>query len=750
MVPPKKDAFADLFQSASRGTSNANVNSKLNNLSLSERQKLQEKSNQLYSQPESVNSSWSNIDILTPSRQPSPAGSTKPTREHSSNNVTRSSTTSNNINANGNDDDDDPFAIFQSKDNVTTTEKSNRNQLGEISLLDDEFTDVFPDAPKQTQTADVSFSSQPSASLGQPKQPSQRARAKQPPPPAPTSRSSRSTLQRKQGEQRDQIVAELMDIGFDIDQSNEAIDTVGPDVQKCVNYIMNKSAGTQDDNAVLGHIPDPLNLNEIGSDLFKKANSFINFSKRTVMKNLEHLNGPKNNNLPEWMRNQAKYKSEGVDKNQGGEDYGTDEENINQEEIERFMRQQRERQRERYNRPASPAVPLPRSDSSRSESPAPPLPRRPQVDQTPALPRRPQVPKRSTTGTAPTPNGKSLKNRSVQSLPVGVAAALAAPASEAAPSVDLLGLETGSLSKGSSAPSSIRDSSPLNQFVQTDYSTAKERATASFKSGDYTLALESYSLCLSLLPPSHELRVVILSNLATVNKLLGHLRDSLGNIDEAQKLIGPEEIASEQYTISDKTIKYWSIKLLAVRAEVLELLEKYEESLDLYLLLIQKFNCNDKKFMDGKRRVDKIVNPQNYSRPKPSKSSSPAPVKSETPTSSKKPKASKIDDDEIDPFVRDNINQRIQSWAQSKQNNLRSMLTNLNEIIPSTVAMNDKSRNLTLNDLMLPKQVKIQYMKVISSIHPDKLASQPKELQLVCTGVFIILNKAWEEFKESS
>lgn len=232
-----------------------------------------------------------------------------------------------------------------------------------------------------------------------------------------------------------------------------------------------------------------------------------------------------------------------------------------------------------------------------------------------------------------------------------------------------------------------------------------------------------------------------------VNKLLGHLRDSLTNIDEAQKLIAPEEIISAQRTISDKPIKYWSIKLLSVKAEVLELLEKYPESLELYLMLIQKFNCNDKKFMEAKRRVDKIVNPQNYSRPKSSNSSSPAPSRSATPNTPK-PKVTK--EEEIDPLFKDGINERIQKWAESKQNNLRAMLTNLNEIIPATVSMNDKSRNLTLNDLMLPKQVKIQYMKVISSIHPDKLASQPKELQLICTGVFIILNKAWEDFKESS
>lgn len=731
MAPPKKDAFADLFQSASRGSSNTNLNSKLNTLSLSERQKLQETPSQLYSQPQSVNSSWSNADILTPSRQASPAAeSVQPVAAQGSGSKKEVY--------------DDPFDIFKDQ-NSTSKEQPKKNQLTEISLLDDDFTDFFQDSRGSSKTPavaedakdDVSFSHNAAPSTSER---NDRPRAKQQSPPQKTTSQSKST------EQRDLIVAELIDIGFDINQSNEAIDTVGLDLQKCVNYIMNKNSGAQTGSASNQRL-EQINFNEIGNDLFKKANSFINFSKRTVMKNLEQLNGPKNNNLPEWMRNQAKYKSEAIEKKYGGEDYGTDEENINHAEIERFMRQQREREKERFSRSSSPNVPPKRSESSRTASPVPELPRRPPRTKvsTPVLPRRPRSTKEELPSSNEESNGRS-SNNVAQSSPSDQATPVAAPQPQAEPSVDLLGL--GSEQQETSANiSTIRDSSPLNQFTQTDFATAKEKATGSFKSGDYSLALESYSLCLSLLPPTHELRVVILSNLAMVNKLLGHLRDSLTNIDEAQKLIAPEEIISAQRTISDKPIKYWSIKLLSVKAEVLELLEKYPESLELYLMLIQKFNCNDKKFMEAKRRVDKIVNPQNYSRPKSSNSSSPAPSRSATPNTPK-PKVTK--EEEIDPLFKDGINERIQKWAESKQNNLRAMLTNLNEIIPATVSMNDKSRNLTLNDLMLPKQVKIQYMKVISSIHPDKLASQPKELQLICTGVFIILNKAWEDFKESS
>lgn len=727
-MPPKKDAFADLFESASRGASNSSLNSKLNNLSLSERQQLQDKPGTLYSQLQSANSSWWDIDVLSPSRQPSPAGlATQSDVQHSMKNL-----------------DDDPFAIFQDQGSNTKLQ-SNRVPLNEASLLDDDFTDFFQDNKTSSKPVDdVSSSSQMFASPSQPQESLQRPRAKQPTP-------SGNANQPKSTEQRDLIVAELIDIGFDIDQCNEAIDAVGLDLQKCVNYIMNKNTGGTSDESVLGQAPGLININEIGNNLFKKANNFINFSRNAVLKNLEQLNRPKDNNLPEWMRNQAKYKSEAIEKKYGGEDYGTDDENINHADIERFMKQQKDRERERFNRSASPSVSSKRPEfseipeASRHASSGPELPRRPTTDRgsTPVLPRRPPRVKGETASTSKSTNDSTIIKPTQLLSPVS-ANTMTEPKSEA--SVDLLGLGSEKV-ESTQRTSTIRDSSQLNQFIQTDFILAKEKATSSFKSGDYTLALDAYTSCLSLLPSNHELRVVILSNLATVNKLLGHLRDSLTNVDEAQKLISSEESASDKYMISDKPMKYWSIKLLAVKAEVLELLEKYPESLQLYLMLIQRFNCNDKKFMDAKRRVDKIVNPQNYSKPKTSNSSSPAPTRSQTPSSSN---SKVINEEEVDTLVQDSINERIQKWAQSKQNNLRAMLTNLNEIIPSTISMNDKSRNLSLNDLMLPKQVKIQYMRVISSIHPDKLASQPKELQLVCTGVFIILNKAWEEFKESN
>lgn len=768
MVPPKKDAFADLFQSASSGNSNSSLNSKLNNLSLSERQKLQQQNlqqpakNTLFqsqSQNNSVNSSWSNIDILTPSRTASPVSNSGNSELGVLLHQTRTLSVQ----------PEDPFLIFLESKPQNLSSKSGTNPItrgsrgnpnpAEISLLDDDFTDFFQESKtpsKSTASPSIlSHTSQSDFHLTA-------LRDNRPPTTA--------------DEQKDFVVAELVDIGFSVEDANEAINKKGLDLQKCVNYIMNKNSGNsnteraENNGPVLGQRPEGIKLNELGTDLFKKANSFYNFSKRAVLQNLEQFGGPRssNDNIPAWMKTKEKYESDAVEKKYGGEEYGTDEENINQKDIERFMKQQRERDRDRSRARFEGWIDgKPKQSLRSSKEPSPELPHRPlnsdyhgTISSEKRVPSRRNVHQKESLELPQRPARKSQATTPLERL-IPVAHHGKMPASDpvsanssvgnTTPDEDLLGLGTSGTSNArkTAAPGSIRDSTPLNQFIYTDYTTAKEKATAAYKSGDYTTALESYAICLGCLPPNHELRIVILSNLASVNKLLGHLKESLDNIKDAEALFMPQEILSD-YEIAAKLIKYWSTKLFMIKAEVLELLEKYGEALEQYLVLIRELNCNDKKVMDGKRRVDKIVNPQNYKPSKPSVSSRPATPSNRIPAIETK-RQTKLGEDEIDALTKDKIDDKIKSWAAAKQNNLRAMLTNLNEIIPPNIKMSEKLRNLTTNDLMLPKQVKIQYMKVISSIHPDKLASQIKdnrELGLICNGVFIILNKRWEAFKQ--
>lgn len=792
-MPPKKDAFADLFQSAS-STKNNGVNSRLNKLSLSERQKLEQQQQQKQN-TQSLNSSWSNLDILSPQltinngSQVSSVQLSNPTSAIGS--VSNTPTA-----AQG---DDDPFAIFTKPSNgkvntptinpVSTQASVAKPQ--EMSLLDDDFTDLFPEQKQQqkqqnrpVETAKVPITEEIQTKSNVSCNSANRTNAFIP-------RSTNGDVSSK-----DHTIAELIDIGFTIDDANDAIAHSGTDLQKCVNYIMNKNTlqsqsrsnsrpneFDESDDPILGKRPDSINLNELGNNLFQKANTFINFSKKKVMENIEQLNkggspfdlgrnsnsGMQSPNFPEWMRNQAKYKSQAYEKKFGGEDYGEDEDNINQEEIDRFMRTQKEKERQRLRQrfeqkqsgvgsgdengmrrgSASPSGASSRSSISKESSPAPAKPPRPTVRNSAGacVPQKP-VSSVSQNQKSPVVNSPIKKE--------------ATPVEE----VDLLGISSTSgpqQTASSSTPSNLRDTSPLNQFIETDYTIHKTKATEAFKTGDYTTALESYNKCLSTLPPKHELRVVMNSNLALTNKLQGHLKQSLENVEQALLLMQLDECESNQVPqLAGKSVKYWYLKVMIVKAEVLELLEKYELALESYNLLMQKLGCMDKKVMDGKRRVDRIVNPDNY-KPKPtaskstSKRATPKPVLTSTPTPTTKPKPKpRPTEVELDPLVVDEINNSITQWSQQKNNDLRQMLINLQTLIPpGSIKINPKLLTLSLNDLVLPKQVKLNYMKVISSIHPDKLASQlsgqlekDKRIQLICNGVFILLNERWEVFRK--
>lgn len=240
MVPPKKDAFADLFQSASSGNSTSSLNLKLNNLSLSERQKLQQqqqqqqrqqafqqptKNNLLQSQSQnnSVNSSWSNIDILTPSRTASPVSNSGNSELGVSLHQTGILSAQ----------PEDPFLIFlesksqnlSSKSDPTPVNRDN-SKSAEISLLDDDFTDFFQESKSASKSvASPSILSQTSEAESH----------------LTVLHSKRAS--NRANEQKDFVVAELVDIGFSVEDANEAINKRGLDLQKCVNYIMSKNSG---------------------------------------------------------------------------------------------------------------------------------------------------------------------------------------------------------------------------------------------------------------------------------------------------------------------------------------------------------------------------------------------------------------------------------------------------------------------------------------------------------------------------
>lgn len=780
MAPPKKDVFADLFQ-----TANPCANTNSNKLSLLERQtaaKGTEMSNGR-NIAGSNNSSWSNLDFLSgqdASSVNSGAGSTRSMTPQTQQIPKESK--------------NDPFDIF----NLTEPRKAevgnninipnNRASHSSGSLLDDDFIDAFPEVKTKTpeRTPEAINRAEKLVSYEDIPPPVKETKVN-----ANNSTSSVNSMGKK-----DHVLAELIDIGFSVDDANEAIQKIGLDLQECVNYIMNKgnpknternTRSSQRNQSPLGMPNDgdiAAKLNGLSNDLFNKASFFLNKSKDTVIKNIKQyqdgLADSPDQNLPAWMRSQHRYKADAIEKKykeEGAEDYGSDEDNINKDAINEFMRSQREKDKEkaklRYNNWKQMAK---ESITSNRNTPSPRTGSSSEVSSN-------LVPSKSR---SPLPNlANTHKKEPLQHPQPEKLSAL--PKKEdpqpSMPEVDLLGLneltsrsqsfkKSGNTEEGMYVPSSRRRarltrktvSTPLNEFEQSDYTSSKERATELFTNGDYDNALKYYLRALEVLPPKHELRIIMNSNVSINYIKLGDYKKAKEHCDTGLELIDKEDINNSGVQIGGKPVKSWYIKLLSRRAESLEMLESFNESLSNYVELIQ-LGVNDKKIMDGKRRVNNICNPPSQeSKPKPKPKPTPQVALPITTNSSKsstsrnenlsklKERDNKAKIEEQRKFeLHDSVHERLHQWSNGKEDNIRSLLLSLPSILPERLGFPFlTTKKLTMNDLMLPKKVKINYMKVISNIHPDKSGNLDIEDKMLCQGAFITLNKSWDIFKEQN
>ncbi|CAH2355617.1 auxilin-like clathrin uncoating factor Swa2p [[Candida] railenensis] len=715
-MPPKKDAFADLFSSASGSKPKASMN----------QQQAHRQNSPLNGQNGSNgignggSNMWGGLDMLgskntsstsitnhnsssfsTP-RQSSPLPHLVPQQKQQSAAVqTKTSDLWDDFLTN------DRPAAPQNAPASRPTSHSNSVNSTSLNLLDDDFTDAYvevPKAAKKQQEPAVRPSSRPandSASFASP---------------SPQSNTSPALSKQSTSSNRDRVLAELIDIGFPVDVSNRAIDNVGPDVQKCVNFIMGggepktNSGSRQDTGSV-----SPMNFEAISSDLFSKASSFLSKGRETVLKNIEQFQQPKGDtSRPAWMKNSERYKEWLVN---GEEDLGE------RERLEKVKPSRRTR--EELTTPDLPRRPT-RQSSSKVSAPT----------------SRIQSPIK-----APTPSVSGSSRSSFNSPPVSEQArpntsntpAITSP-SPPVEEFDLLGFNEGS---------SQNQNQRLDQFLQVDYDKFKKLATSSFTNGDYDVALTNYRKCLDILPSEFDERIVIFSNLAVTLTKIGNYKQARTYCESGLTMIPDSRIADLQWKIYDKPIKTWYLKLLSRKAESLEQLELYPEALKSYLDLI-KLGMNDRKIMDGKRRVDNIVNPKKN--PPTQAPSAPKVTRATAPSVNAKKVSEQFDKqkkEEDEKFkLHDEIHGLITQWSSGKEDNLRTLLVGLPDVVPNHLNFNFINKRITINDIMLPKKVKINYMKVISSIHPDKLGNLELRDKMICQGVFIVLNKAWDSFRE--
>ncbi|CAL9730714.1 auxilin-like clathrin uncoating factor Swa2p [Monosporozyma unispora] len=302
--------------------------------------------------------------------------------------------------------------------------------------------------------------------------------------------------------------------------------------------------------------------------------------------------------------------------------------------------------------------------------------------------------------------------------------------------------------------------SNISDIELLSYNEFKDNATQLFKNGHYAEALEQYTKSLNTLPLTHPLRLIAISNMMISQLKIGEYNNIIKLNGNCQELFPPnEDDWKDVISNSDpkRTFKdIWS-KIMLRYAEALEHLENYKIALITYQEMLDK-NITNPKVLEGKRRCEKVLNPDKF-KPLPSQTNTTTHI-STSPQMQKtinnnKPKNTENSDrikqinanleKEADLKVKlyDQVELKINNWKSNKPDDIRFLLSTLSTILTWT-----NWNPVSTADLVMPKKVKMTYMKAVAKTHPDKIPSTlDLENKMIAENVFATLSEAWEKFK---
>jgi hypothetical protein len=565
-----------------------------------------------------------------------------------------------------------------------------------------------------------------------------------------------SSLSSSHQELRDSALAELLDMGFPISNANKALDATsnGNDLDGAISYLMNQAhlqtnsrkneyeheheherehgQSRSNDGDDFGKI-----INNLSTDFMSTASFLFDSGKKKLQKGVEIYRQQRldnNNGQPLWMKNQHHYKANSIKL----PDHENEE--MDPEEMKRLIQQHL--LREQILKQQKMAM----NTDLLSET----------NEQLTTL-------SRISTDVKHYASRSSSKSASYDEVDISfsnrkpqIQSQKTTPKVSSATPVESL-IETSSIIKPTF------EIPVLNSAQEMEFNHFRKIAQESFKNGDYSRSLENYISATNIIPTDHPFQIMLCSNIALVYSKLGNPKDQLKYTD-----IGLELIKSKTNNLSinemsmifierGKSVKNFWIKLMIKRAEALEFLEQWKLSKEAYEKLIS-LGENSKSIMDGKNRCNKMLNPAPMQTSSSSSSTSTLAAKSTTrsksrptiPTNNEKLQRVKESnnkkqrEDEEKFNLHDQVELKLNNWRLGNKDNIRALICSLENIL--WPELNWKPVKLT--DLVLDKNVKINYMKAVAKTHPDKISNdESTENKMIANGVFITLNEAWETFK---
>jgi hypothetical protein len=306
-------------------------------------------------------------------------------------------------------------------------------------------------------------------------------------------------------------------------------------------------------------------------------------------------------------------------------------------------------------------------------------------------------------------------------------------------------------SRASPAPVPTRPKAPPRQIPPTSSlalsssSTHRQNGSEAFKRGDYSAAHTHYTSALQGLPTTHPITIIIYCNRALTNIKVGDPRAALSDADTALGTIGVSRGEGEKIplggTEGEKEMREFFGKALMRKAEALENMEKWSDAAKAWKEAVEA-GFGGAISIQGRNRCEKAAGggsskppSRPASRPVPAKKPPPPkPARSALSDLSGTPEpssdgvavrklreanaaAEKADDEKF--ALTDKVDAMLITWKGTKSDNLRALLGSLDKVLWPEAGWT----KVGMQDLVMANRVKIVYMKAIAKVHPDKVCS---------------------------
>lgn len=151
---------------------------------------------------------------------------------------------------------------------------------------------------------------------------------------------------------------------------------------------------------------------------------------------------------------------------------------------------------------------------------------------------------------------------------------------------------------------------PVSASALSSSSTYRQKGTEAFKLGDYAAAHTAYTSALAPLPDQHPITIIILCNRALTNLKIGEPKAAVSDSDTALSLIGPSHGEGETISLgppdTPKEMREFYGKALMRKAEALEQLERWADASHAWRLAIQSGHGGSTS-IQGRDRCEKAA-----------------------------------------------------------------------------------------------------------------------------------------------